>query len=407
MASGHVLDMQPGLIRVRAEGQLFVLGGVLAHQDLNAVRGQIAVGPGFGKIALLLAAGGALDVTGADQVLTDVLQVALGRAFVHVQKRALEIGELLQCFFLLLGRGLAGIARLLVLFEEALGVLDRGELLVQGNADTAAVFVIEVGQRDFPHAFLDLPEIGVDDVAHDPVFFHARGTGEFFFLKGKLAFAALNLGFQDAHHGCALLLQSVLEVTVSEKAFHGLGQGAAFPLLGRLLGEIGEGEEILTRAVLQHQAARAFQLRQTVGQVRGAHTGVVHVLRAAHEAVHHASGELPRADGAEAHDLPAQQFIQSKTGILQHGSFQAPGKHFAGNHLFLGRRRGIGEAWYDLTHTVHVGTDMARGFQNPVVLIGKDEIGVPAHHFQNQAPADMVAHFIDGVQVHMDHAVAV
>ena len=94
--------MQPGFIRLRAQGNPVVLGRVLPHQDFDSVRGQVAVGLASRKLALLAAVGVLLHIPGAHQLLPDLLQLAFPDALVNVQQHSLEVIRLLQRFIPLL-----------------------------------------------------------------------------------------------------------------------------------------------------------------------------------------------------------------------------------------------------------------------------------------------------------------
>ena len=49
---------------------------------------------------------------------------------------------------------------------------------------------------------------------------------------------------------------------------------------------------------------------------------------------------------------------------------------------------------------------MPGGLQNAALAIHQDQVGVAAHHLQDQPAQHMVAHFVHGVQVDVHHAVA-
>ena len=49
---------------------------------------------------------------------------------------------------------------------------------------------------------------------------------------------------------------------------------------------------------------------------------------------------------------------------------------------------------------------MARRVNDAPLLIHQDQVGVPAHHFQDQQPLHMVAQLVDGVHGKVQHAVA-
>ena len=95
MAAGHILGMEPGLPRPGGAGESVVLGGILAHQDVDALRGLVAVGLALGQGPLLAAVGHPLHVAGAHQLLADLLQLALSHALAHVQQAAFQVGSII------------------------------------------------------------------------------------------------------------------------------------------------------------------------------------------------------------------------------------------------------------------------------------------------------------------------
>ena len=72
----------------------------------------------------------------------------------------------------------------------------------------------------------------------------------------------------------------------------------------------------------------------------------------------------------------------------------------------LRRRREIGHSGLDLPDPAHLRVHVAGGFQDPVILIQQQEIGMPAHDLEHQAAQHMVAQLVDRVQVYMDDPIA-
>ena len=212
--------------------------------------------------------------------------------------------------------------------------------------------------------------------------------------------------FQRAQHGSTFLVQPVFGIPAAEADFHGLAQGGIHLLHGKVAAEIGERENLFRSTIGVEKNAGIRHIRQAANQIRQPITGSAQVFRPGISRRQDAHGQFFRRGTAEACDVVGNRAAEM-------AGFEIPQafiKRFAGQifrvQLALGGRGQIGHAWLHLAYPAHIRTDMACGFKNTAAFIQQHQVGMAAHDLQHQPAKHMVAHFVDGIQVHMNHTVA-
>ena len=369
VASRHILGMQPGVFALCAEGNPVVLGGVLAYQDFNSVRGNIAVRFAAGQLALLAAVGVLFHVAGAYQLLADLLQLTFADALVHVQQHALQVVRFLQGLVPLLRGDFHGRTGFLVFLEVFLGVLAGRQTDIQRHRQGSPVRIIPVGQFRLRHAFFQLIEIGVDCLSHPAVFIHPLRGRKLFQLDRQLPLTAFQLALQHPDHRGTLLVQSFPGVPRPEVDLQCFAQRFAGALLVCRSGQISKGENVLRLSVILHQYPGVRHGRQLFQERCQAFAGILQVCRLFLPGLQHAAGQFIRRRTAETGDALRQCAAQPGIRHCVQPDIQCFLCQRFRIQLVLCRRRQIGHSGLDLPHPAHFRVHMAGRFQNPVIFI--------------------------------------
>ena len=272
VAAGGVLGVEPQVPAPGGvQGQPLVLQVVAPHQDLEPVRGEVAVK--VGGFLLFVPGLVILQVALAFQLGPDLVQGGLAGGALHLVEDGLQIGDLLFPFGQQVHQHPGGGLLFLVAPEVVLGVLAGGVAHIQGDGHFPAL-VVPVGDGDALHPLFGLVEVGREQLAVQPQLLALFAGGQLLPAGGLLADGPLVHIVHRLVQLLALGAQPLRPVFFGVVAFQHLAEGGPLPDLVPAAVLPGAEESELHRLALRggHAAGAApggvlgFQLFDGVQQ---------------------------------------------------------------------------------------------------------------------------------------------
>ena len=399
--------MEPDLVGLGGAGELVVLQVVLAHQDGLAGGGGEAHGLGGRQLLHLAATAVGLDVAEALQLLAQLEQLGFLLALAQVVHLPLEVVQLGAGLLDLLGGQRLGVPGLLVQLEVLLGVLARGELLVQLHLQHGHALFIVVGHLHAALALLGQVQVGGEQLALEPVFLHALAAQQGLLLQSQLALAALDVLLQRAVQRGALLLDALGHVPGAVEGVHGLGEGGEGLRAQVGAAEIGEGDYVHGGAVVVVEDRWGEVLRDGFEAQGDALAGgaKVDLVAVGVLGARGAEGQLPSRLGGHATDGLGDQLVQRAAPPGERG-VEAIRLHMVEGDLAVGRGQLVAQAGQHLPHGGDLLVDPAGTVDDPPVAAYEDQVGVLAHELADQPLRGAVSQLVVVLDLDFEDAVA-